>query len=367
MVTPDLTAAVQWIGKYLGDDGVAQRVRRTDVDTEDRLLIELDGNDGATWFRIAPAVLRELLPVDERELPLATWFAASDEACRLVSWTPGTRMVVAVERSGGTEFWRGLRPECLAEATRRYDLARSLCDGHRGNFALPTLLGVDVERSALRLAAVEGAPPRIQVSCHADFARIGRALRRLQEGQDRLSKPLTSLLSTHTAQDELTLLADHGMRCVVTLGQEPAGFSAVLEQLREALPRGAALVPCVRDLHDGQVLLGGGPPTLLDHDLLCLADPLLDAADLLAHLTLRRLQGQTGANFDAVRACGDALLAGLDRGGLPEYLPRLRFYEATALLRLCAVHALQPRWQPLTADLVRLAERCAQDARLTPA
>ncbi|QDU65079.1 phosphotransferase [Engelhardtia mirabilis] len=360
-MTSQLTTALDWIGRYLSISDVSQRVRRADLDRKDRLMIELDGPEGGAWFRVTAAVLRELAPADERELPLAAWYTSATEDTRLVSWRPGRRMVVELPREGGSEFWKGLRPKRLAEAARRHDLAQALCDGAEGGFAIPALLGVDCDRSALKLTGVVGFEPRVRVSDESDFEQIGRALRRLQDGQERLSKPLADLLPTHTAEDELAVLAERGRRCVIALGQQPQGYSKTLERLRNVAPRPTVPVPCHRDLHDGQVLLGTGAPTLMDLDLLCLADPLLDVANLLAHLALRRLQGLAEATPDGVRACGDALLTGLDRDVLPDYLPRLRFYQATALLRLSALYALRPRWQALTADLIRLAERCTDE------
>ena len=361
-MTNQLDSALAWIAKYLGEDDVARRVRRADFDKHDRLVVELDGFKGCRWFRVTPAVLRELAPTDELDLPLAAWYTSTTDACRLVSWRPGRRMVVEVQGERGPEFWKGLRPKRIAEAARRHDLARSICNGAQGGFAIPDLLGVDCERSALRFAPAVGFEPRIRSTDAPDFEQIGRALRQFQEGGERVDKPLASLLPTHGIEDELTVLEERGRRCVLALGELPEGYLAVLERLRDAAPLPVAPVVCHRDLHDGQIILADGAPTLLDLDLLCLADPLLDVANLLAHLALRRLQGLAEATPDGVRTCGDALLAGLDRQDLPGYLARLRFFQATSLLRLCALYALRPRWRDLTIDLVRLAARCTDEA-----
>ncbi|MEZ5973836.1 MAG: phosphotransferase [Planctomycetota bacterium] len=67
-----------------------------------------------------------------------------------------------------------------------------------------------------------------------------------------------------------------------------------------------AWVACHRDLHDGQILISGGRPVLLDLDLLCAADPALDAGNLTAHFLLRELQAAGGADRESIarsRAC----------------------------------------------------------------
>jgi hypothetical protein len=364
-----LPTALRAIGRELGDDDPAARVRRADLDRRDRLVIELDSPAGSRWFRFDETQLEELRLESEQRLPLAVWHGAEPGPRTVLSWRPGRRLVLGVPLPTGHQVWKGQRPSHLAAAAARHLLGQSLVRGERGadeGFRIPELLGVDAERAALRLAFASGFEPPIRPVDAPDFERIGRALRSLQDRGDVSALDLRQQLSEHGPEQELAVIDERVRRARRCLEAAPAGLESVLDRLRRAIPSPLAPVPCHRDLHDRQILLGAGAPVLLDLDLLCLADPLLDVANLLAHLALRRLQGAAEASPEGVRACGDALLAGLGRGQLESFLPRLRFYQAAALLRLAALYSLRPRWAPLTADLVRLAERCAAETTLSP-
>jgi hypothetical protein len=130
-----------------------------------------------------------------------------------------------------------------------------------------------------------------------------------------------------------------------------------------ALPRLAALpepawTACHRDLHDKQVLALGGPDRagtpavgLLDLDTLCAADPAVDAANLLAHLHLRHLQGH--CTTDTARRCATALHAAAGVAALPR--GAVAAYTAATLLRLAAVYTFRPARPHLVRRLTILA------------
>ncbi|MGD9527896.1 hypothetical protein [Pseudonocardia sp.] len=126
-----------------------------------------------------------------------------------------------------------------------------------------------------------------------------------------------------------------------------------------ALPRLAALpepawTACHRDLHDKQVLAVAGPDRavgLLDLDTLCAADPAVDAANLLAHLHLRHLQGH--CTTDTARRCATALHAAAGVAALPP--AAVAAYTAATLLRLAAVYTFRPARPHLVRRLAILA------------
>jgi thiamine kinase-like enzyme len=167
------------------------------------------------------------------------------------------------------------------------------------------------------------------------------------------------------AEDELAVLLQWRERAALAEVAPPEGFEEACRELTATAPGlpQAPPVPCHRDLHDGQLLLTPHGVALLDFDLLCAGDAALDPANLLAHLHLRALQGEEGADENAAHACGEALLEGLDRSEEEGFSTRLRFYQATASLRLALVYGLRPRWAHLSATLVRLGRRALADAR----
>ena len=107
-----------------------------------------------------------------------------------------------------------------------------------------------------------------------------------------------------------------------------------------------------RDLHDGQWLMSGDRPCLLDFDLLCRAEPELDPANFLAHLELRRMQHPTVISERDVAACGEAFLDGFGCGYASDRRARLAFYQAATFARLALVYQLRPRWSKLVDDLI---------------
>ncbi len=103
---------------------------------------------------------------------------------------------------------------------------------------------------------------------------------------------------------------------------------------------------------------------MLDLDDACNGDPAVDLGNFLAHLKLRQLQFP-----DRTRGCERARgvfleeykrhrPAGIEPGSLPK---RIRFYEATSLLRLSGVYAQRERWAKTVPSL--LLDAC--DAILT--
>src|SRR5690606_8311584 len=101
------------------------------------------------------------------------------------------------------------------------------------------------------------------------------------------------------------------------------------------------------DLHDKQLLWDGAAPGgrrlgVLDLDTACLADPVLDPANLAVHADLRRAQGLWSPDAaEAVVAAArsvvdDPVVEGFDRWALA---------ELATVVRLVCVYAFRPQWR----------------------
>jgi Ser/Thr protein kinase RdoA (MazF antagonist) len=153
----------------------------------------------------------------------------------------------------------------------------------------------------------------------------------------------------HSRLDELAVVAqwlEAAERFRPDLGPGLRRGMAVLRSIADRAPDGTT-APSHRDFFDKQVLVSGPELLLLDLDTACRAEPELDLGNFLAHLRLRELQG---VSLD-VHLLRDAFLDGYSSSGQP-HRQRLRFYEASALLRLACVYALRPAWRDLPGSLV---------------
>lgn len=347
-----LDAALAALGAEIGDPAVAQRVRRAEFDKQGALWLDLDQD--AAWFRYADGVLKRFLAHQDRKLPLAERLQPGCSA-HVLAWRPNRRLVLLDAYGEQERVLKGHRPQRLEQAVSRHRAAEQLASS--GAFRVPHLCAVDPDLSALVLERLHGVEAHLSLEHAEDFLAIGSRLARWQAASTDVA------LEVHSAGDELAVVDGAAERLQRARGSALPGFQQVRERLNDLLPKDpGAPVPCHRDLHDRQFLFGAGQPALLDFDSLCLADAALDPANLLAHLFLRRLQSLAGADQSSVRALGSALIEGLAPRANGSFYAQLRFYQATALLRLSAIYALRPRWAHLGTDLVRLAARCADEA-----
>lgn len=160
-------------------------------------------------------------------------------------------------------------------------------------------------------------------------------------------------------------LPDHGpareadttatwVRAAVGAGRLDDGALDVLARVTERLAAGdGGRVTAHRDLHDGQLLWDGRTLGLLDADTLAAAEPVLDTANLLAHLDLRVAQGLLEPRIAARRA---AILLATVR---PGDAGRLTACLGAARLRLAAVYALRPAWTEVPTRLLPAARDAA--------
>lgn len=280
---------------------------------------------------------RELLLEQDGDVPLAA--SVHDGSDHVLAWRPGRRVVLA----RGDEVWKGWRARRFAENLERHRIAERT----RG-FRVPRVTACDEELCALGMERLAG----VSILASDDPARhllaTGRALRTFQETP-------APTLGSWSASDELENLDKLRERVQKAGIPVPRGWSERRDELAPVASGEAVLTH--RDLHDGQLLATREHElALLDFDLLCRSDSVLDVANLAAHLELRRLQRPGHLEDELVRSFGRALLEGFDLASREE--AAFDFYLRAARLRLVLVYALRPRWS-LVVDELMNSERLA--------
>lgn len=347
--------AVEAVAEHCGGGSIS--IERVDVRPGELLHVQARCDGAERWFSVQSGDCVELRPEDDAALPLAGDMPrlASTGTLRVLAWRPGRRITLALDRQGARLVLKGYRRKRSAIAAGRYRLAEQLFVG--GHLHVPGLLSHDETRCCLSIKRLPGRALVLGIKARERLFRVGSALRAAQE------RPVPESLASHGPRDELDVLDQWSERVGWAAGCCPESWFATRERLES--PCGLLGEPdhrvAHRDLHDGQLLEESGRLALLDFDMLARADTLLDAANLLAHLRLRALQGLHGTTTESAQECGHALLEGLDRSAEPESLLRLRFYQAATFLRLALVYRMRPRFADLAGPLIHLAERCLDD------
>jgi aminoglycoside phosphotransferase (APT) family kinase protein len=320
-------------------------IRRIEIDKHGRVCLQF--HDRESWCDISRFPPRELDPREDSRIPLAA--LARKRRLDILGYRPARRMVAAGRLDGVAAVWKGYRRGKGARHARHYALAASAL--HGGGVRTPAILEVDQEADFLVMRREAGLQPAVAEANAEDFRRMGSGTRQLQAFRGDLDA-----LGGFGRGDELAVLQERVRRLTMAGGSPPEDWLRLESSLAEAVsgPPPAAAVLSHRDLHDGQWLVHEGRPCLLDFDLLCLAEPELDAANFLAHLDLRRLQRPDAISSRDVAACGEAFLNGLGCGDSSGQQARLAFYQATTFARLALVYQLRPRWQGLVGALVDL-------------
>jgi hypothetical protein len=330
-------------------------IKRIDVASDGTLTTTVRAPAGTRWFDVDERGCRELVPEQDPLLPLAADLSELRQTGHVdvLSWRPRRRLVLRVDRGDATLVMKGYRADRAQRAVERHDLAASLLA--ETPLRVPELIAHDSRRGSMVSRFSTGRPLGLGPAAQEHFFRIGAALRTMQV------QPAPLALAEHDAVAELGVLDELASRLERVGAPLPAHWRQARARLDEHRPARGVMVPAHRDLHDGQLLEAGDDLLLLDFDLLALADPLLDPANLLVHLKLRALQGRGGATSESALQCGRALLDGIDRDGDPDFATRLRFYQAATFLRLALVHRLRPAWNALTEPLTMLAIRCIDE------
>jgi len=345
-----------------------EQVRRVAVERSGILHIEVHEAGLQRFFVYEANELQELWPQQDSKIPLATILAEDEFAARhtIISYRPGRRIVLGPAAGEQGHIIKGFRKRHAAHAAELYATATSVCE--QTGFNVPELLEYVKERDCLVMAMRPGRPPGIDEGTAEVWNRIGSYLRQFQQSGPQFDQEpgqqleATAGLQEFTHLDELTVLDERARRFLLCMPVLPGQWLSGRQQLDNAAMN---LRPAVhglahRDLHDGQFIVSGNTISLLDFDLVCLADAALDAGNLLVHMKLRTLQGRPAADSAGLSVCGKAFLTGLGRRAEPGFERRLLFYQATSYYRLALLYALRPRWAHLTEELINLGRQCVK-------
>ncbi len=345
------------VAEALGSEsGSVELVRLESVPSGDAVLrVREEGEPVERVFRVDGSRAVEITPEEDDALPVAYLLRSGGEPIdEILAWRPGRRMTL-LARSG--RVVKGYRARRAERSVRAHEIAFRAARGTL--LRVPQVLAFEAETERMDLERIAGTPVSIGPESAETFFRLGHGLREWQE-----AKP-DARLRHHDVRAELEVLRTLAERVAGFFGATPRGYEALYERLAALADGVPEADPTIahRDLHDGQVLEADGELGLLDFDLLCLADPALDAANLTAHLRLRALQEVRGATESSADAACEALLEGLDRGSEPAFHTRLRFYQAATFLRLSLVYSLRPPWAHVVPPLLDLSSRCLDELR----
>jgi len=356
-VSAKLDEALCALDRRLGYGVSTDHVVRVDVRNDGGLVLTVEERGTQRWFVATTGVLIEVHPQDELELPLcqAVQGEIASGALGVLAWRPGRRIVLIDRRNGRPRVLKGYRKARSARPARTYEALEAAL-GPRPEVRVPRLVEHSEPRARLEFEYVEGGPLRIQHVDEDSFGAVGRFL------ADLSRLPAEKLKPFGPAQ-ELEVL-DAMRQRVTSVRLEPEGWAEARTILTAAFADSPAteLLPGHRDLHDGQLSSHERRVALLDFDLACLAEPALDLGNLSAHMQLRVLQGLGGASQRGADLCAKALVEGRGLPGTPEFLARLRLYQASTFLRLALLYSIRPRWARLTPTLIAFARRSLEDA-----
>jgi hypothetical protein len=331
-----------------------QEVLRVDVDDFGAVHVTARTPQATHWFVHDDRGLIARRPQDDPALPLAERLQTTDD-WTVLSYRAGRRAVVQVTQGGCRNVVKGHRKGRSARAAVNQSIAEGTL--RSVGVRVPRLLRHEGRHEALVFEHADVQEIELDASATPYLARLGAHLRGFQE--DPCRKHVKSFLHT----DELGVLDLWRRKVERAVGELPDGWEAGRQRVEELAGALGEIRPVLahRDLHDRQLFRIDGEVALLDFDLLCQADSALDAANLIAHLRWRAMQGLFGADEATAEAGSRALLEGLDRNAEPDFDRRLAFYQATAFLRLALVYRVRPPWGTLVPGLVERAAAALED------
>jgi hypothetical protein len=331
-----------------------EQVRRVAVASQGTLHLEIHKGNSQRFFIFEDNALSELLVENDKKIPLIATLRGSNSITddTLISYRPGRRLVLGSVGDRQDSILKAYKKHKSLPAAKNYAIAQSACD--QGGFNIPELLQYETKTDCLVMAKQAGDTPVISSDAVAVWAGIGTCLQRFQ------SSCSSSGLEEFSSRDELLVLDERARRFLLCMPALPEAWQAGRDRLETALVKlpKAMMGLAHRDLHDGQLIVSGNNISLLDFDLICRADLALDAANLLAHMKLRTLQGRHDGGDSSCSDCSEAFLFGLGRLLDAGFEDRLNFYKATTFYRLGLLYALRPRWSHLTDPLIAEGNSC---------
>lgn len=342
--------AVAAIERQFGSGSAEALVVRCEADDAGALTLTLATPEGPRWFAVRADVVTELTLDADARVIVAERLAGMQRtgSATILSWRPGRRIVARLD---GGSILKGFRRGRSKRAAAHHERVAAALDGN--GFRIARVLAHDPASEFVVYEHLAGRPFSLGSTDSADSAlvAIGSALARFQKSE------IGADVAVHTRHDELVVLDTAAERWQRVAGSLPGGWQHARTRLAAIAEGAGGTCLAHRDLHDGQILLDGGAPALLDLDLTCRAERELDLSNLAIHLDLAALQGVDGATQTRARAGRDALNQAYSSTGAPPERSALGFYAASTALRLALLYGLRPRWRGLAPALVDLAER----------
>ncbi len=352
-MTSFLDRALGAVQLHLDSSSPAARIERVVARKDGGLTLFAEGPAGPRWFQYHDDGVAECFPFDDQSIPLLSEMQEVRRGeVEVLAWRPGRRVALLDKSGSKPTILKGFRSKRGYQSgvdLERLVAVQAACDG----MIFPRCLDLLPELRAYRMKLLPGEPLRILREHAPVFSKLGANLAIMQE------KTSCAGLLFHGYHDELKVLSTMERRTQRLTPTHP-DWRPVFERIGVAgneLPVGPTAF-LHRDLHDGQLLFDGHSLAILDFDLMCVGDPLLDVANLAAHLQLRVMQDSGAVNQDDADACREALVGQFVN---PSDVPgqrRLQFYSATTYLRLAVVYSVRPRWRQLVPTLIQHAREC---------
>jgi len=267
--------------------------------------------------------------------------------CRVIAYRPGMRCQIAYVGGDGSRVYGKVAVEKRG-AGYTYRTQRDLCaviDSAGVELRIPRPLAYLEDLELTLIEAGEGVSigDLIDdgVDCREGMARVASAAAELHNIDTSITE------RSFTVANELELLETWTALSAQLFPHLREDLTVARDHLTETAPPviapGAVLH---RDFYDKQILLGDGPPTLLDMDTACVGDAELDIGNFCAHLSLRGVQENAPERYRGW--CDDFL------GAYSRCLDtsRLMWYQRATLLRLACYYALRPQWLHISPALI---------------
>ncbi len=286
-----------------------------------------------------PAAMAErLLPVLVRDGRQSTW-ASRKIDCELLAYRVGRRAAIRYrcgdrDRVAGTLVGKTFRDARGARLISLHDRVNAELGLHTGGTVrVPspvTYLG-DVN-----LALFSSAPGR---EAAATLPALSRDASTAMDALTALHGVWLDGLPSFTADGECTVIQRwHGVLQRLD-GQVARRTEPLLEGLLRLAKTADGDTPCTihRDFYEKQLLLTARTTTILDLDTIATGSPCVDIGNFLAHLLLETVRARGSVReFSTLKAL---LIARYEQRGRRLDQQALRFYLASALFRVGAVHA----------------------------
>ena len=349
-----LTGFVEKLSTSSGEHGYLAKI---EIGKNSEIKFEMNFDGQLHWYDWNKDTATEIIIAHDRKIPLASQLNHGRNVAnyQVLSYRPKRRLTI-LDRSGTKpRVIKGFRATVLDKMIEQYEMAHQAFSGT--GVDAPDLIEYDFDRSSLIMLYEAGKRLSLSAENSDIFYQVGEALRRFQETN------VENMKQVFSASDEMKVIDKRASRLLSVFIDLPHEWTALRERIQKAyqsLPP-ACIGLAHRDLHDKQFICHEKTMTLIDFDLMCPADNALDAANFLAHLVLRNIQGVQGATQQSIDLCGKQFLQGLDRHEDPGFWERLRFYQATTFCRLALIYELRPRWSSLVPSLITMGNRCLDD------